>query len=435
MTANDRFDRSLSTWLLDDATARMPDHLDEVLSVTRETRQRPAWSSLERWLPVDTTFRPRFFTVPPAARLLAVAGLILLLLAIAILAVGSQQPRLPEPFGLARNGSATSSADGDIYALDPTTGTRTPLITDGNYDFGGTFSRDGTQFMFLRSPERIDGVADPALILAIADADGSNIRELTGPLHGLDWSDWSPDGRQITFLSRQPDGFGLINVVDVATGEVTTYETDASAHFVTWRPPDGREILFRGEGATPGIYALRLADGVARPISTRPPNNQFDYQSMTVSQDGRTVSFSQWQTSDVSPWPSVHMLDLETGEERVLPSAPDSGLRGGATFSPDGVTIAFVRVAREPGGAMAEVIVAPADGSSEGRVLGPRIPTTPEGADVPLSVIFSPDGTAVIARYGRDTGAIVRWLPIDGSAGRVLDDGAFGFVDIQRLAP
>jgi Tol biopolymer transport system component len=434
MTANDRFDRSLSAWLLDDAASRVPDHLDEVLSVTRDTRQRPAWSSLERWLPVDMTFRPRLFTIPPAARLLAVAGLILLILAIAILAVGSQQTRLPEPFGLARNGTATSSADGDIYALDPMTLTRTPLVTDGNYDFGGTFSRDGTQFMFLRSRERIVDGSDPALILAIADADGGNIRELTRPLHGLDWSDWSPDGKQIAFLSRDSDGVGLINVVDIATRGITTFDVGMPAHFVTWRPPDGREILFRGEGDVPGIYAVRVADGVPRRINARPPNNEFDYQSMTVSQDGRTVSFTQWASSDISPWPSVHMLDVETGEERVLPTTPDSGLRGGATFSPDGVTVAFVRVVRDPAGAMAEVVVAPADGSSEGRVYGPRIPTTPEGAEVPLSVIFSPDGTAVIARYGRDTGATVRWLPLDGSPGHVLDDGAFGFVDIQRLA-
>ena len=76
MTANDRFDRSLSPWLLDDAAFRVPDHLDEVLSVTRETRQRPAWSSLERWLPVDMTFRPRLFSVPRAGRLVMVAALV-----------------------------------------------------------------------------------------------------------------------------------------------------------------------------------------------------------------------------------------------------------------------------------------------------------------------------------------------------------------------
>ena len=75
MTTNERFERGLSAWLHDDATFRVPDHLGEVLAVTQETRQRPAWSSLERWLPVDTTFRPRLFTVPSGARLIAVAAM------------------------------------------------------------------------------------------------------------------------------------------------------------------------------------------------------------------------------------------------------------------------------------------------------------------------------------------------------------------------
>jgi dipeptidyl aminopeptidase/acylaminoacyl peptidase len=434
MTTNDMFGRNVSTWLREEAEHRVPDHLGEVLVRTAATRQRPWWSSLERWLPVDTTFRPRLFSIPPAARLLAVVGLILLVLAVAILAAGSRQ-RLPEPFGLARNGSAIATMDGDIYAFDPATKVRTPLITDANYDFGGTFSRDGTRFMFLRSREPIVDASNPALILSVADADGGNVRELTGPTQGLDWSDWSPDGRRIAFLSRGADGVGLINVVDVASGQLTTFDVGVPAHFVTWRPPDGHEILFRGEGDQPGIYAVGVADGVSRRISARPPNNEFDYQSMTVSQDGRTASFTQWAASDVAPWPRVHMLDLDTGEERVLPTPPDAGQRGGAVFSPDGVTVAYARVDRDPAGATAQVVVAPADGSSEGRVLGPRIPTTPEGAEVPLSMIFTPDGTGVIARYGGDTGAIVRWLPIDGSPGFVVDDGAFGFVDIQRLAP
>jgi Tol biopolymer transport system component len=384
---------------------------------------------------MDTTFRPRLFSVPPAARLIAVAALFLLILAIAVFAIGSQQQRLPEPFGLARNGIATASTDGDIYALDPTTLQRTPLITDENFDFGGTFSRDGTRFMFARSREPISDLSDPALIVAVADADGTNVRELTQPLLGVDWSDWSPDGDRIAFLSRDADGVRVINVVAVATGEVTTFEVGVQAHFVTWRPPDGQEILFRGEGIAPGLYALDVADGTSRRITPRPPNNEFDYQSMTVSQDGRTVSFGHWLADDLSPWPSVHMLDVDSGREWVLPTGPDSGGRGGAAFSPDGVSVAFVRIVREPSGAVAEVVVAPADGSDEGQAIGPRIATTPDGGEVPLSLAFTPDGTAVIARYGNDASGVVRWLPIDGSPGRIIDEGELSFVDIQRLAP
>ena len=44
-------------WLHEDAEHRVPDHLDAVLRRTQTERQRPAWSSLERWLPVQTTLR------------------------------------------------------------------------------------------------------------------------------------------------------------------------------------------------------------------------------------------------------------------------------------------------------------------------------------------------------------------------------------------
>ncbi len=113
MNTSDSFDRTVSEWLHADAEHRVPDHLDAVLRRTRTERQRPAWSSLERWLPVQTTLRlapvPRVAWLAsrrrsrrrrragrPRGRLAA--------------------PRLPAPFGLARNGTVLyGGTDDDIY--------------------------------------------------------------------------------------------------------------------------------------------------------------------------------------------------------------------------------------------------------------------------------------------------------------------------------
>ena len=57
--AHDGFERTLSDWLDEQAGRGVPDYLDEVLARTTRTRQRPAWSSLERWLPMDPTAPPR----------------------------------------------------------------------------------------------------------------------------------------------------------------------------------------------------------------------------------------------------------------------------------------------------------------------------------------------------------------------------------------
>src|SRR4249920_359961 len=112
MNRTDRFDDVVSDWLHADAEHRVPEHIDVVLRRTRTERQRPAWSSLERWLPVHTTLR--LAPVPRVARLLIVLALAIVAIGIAIVAAGSL-PRRADPFGLARNGTLVYGAtDGDI---------------------------------------------------------------------------------------------------------------------------------------------------------------------------------------------------------------------------------------------------------------------------------------------------------------------------------
>ena len=115
MNHSDGFDRTVSDWLHVDAEHRVPDHLDAVLRRTRTERQRPAWSSLERWLPMQTTLR--FTPVPRVAWLLVIAGLVVALGA-AILVRRRRDHALPPPFGIARNGPIVhDAADGDIHVV------------------------------------------------------------------------------------------------------------------------------------------------------------------------------------------------------------------------------------------------------------------------------------------------------------------------------
>ena len=72
MTLHDGFDRTVSDWLDEQAGHGMPGYLDEILTQTTRTRQRPWWSSPERWLPVQST--TRFAQVPRMVWLLIVLG-------------------------------------------------------------------------------------------------------------------------------------------------------------------------------------------------------------------------------------------------------------------------------------------------------------------------------------------------------------------------
>ena len=177
MDRTDDFALTVSAWLHEDARHHAPDDLDAVLRRTRTERQRPAWSSPERWLPMDITASRTAFNRPAYVRGLALLiVLALLIAAIVAVSIGSRQ-RLPPPFGLAQNGAVIASADGDILAVDPKTGKTSPLIADGSFDFGPAFSRDGTKFLFLRDPDGPD--VDTGLSIVVANADGGGARQVT----------------------------------------------------------------------------------------------------------------------------------------------------------------------------------------------------------------------------------------------------------------
>ena len=99
MTAFDRVEPR-SPELMDElAPARVPDYFDDMLRQTARTRQRPAWSSLERWLPMgviarsDTLGQVPWRPIAIAAMLIAAAATTLVLIA------GSQRRLPPAPFG------------------------------------------------------------------------------------------------------------------------------------------------------------------------------------------------------------------------------------------------------------------------------------------------------------------------------------------------
>jgi Tol biopolymer transport system component len=363
--------------------------------------------------------------VPRVAGLLVVLGL-LLALGAAVLWIGTR-PRLPQPFGPARNGAIVSSHDGDIYAVDAVTHAERQLIGGSTLDFAPAFSRDGTMLMFLRG----SGIVDDAsgLKLVVANADGTGVHELTGPTVGLDWLDWSPDSRQIAFLSSKDDkGPRVINVINADGTGLTTLDVGRPAFFVSWLPPLGREIVFRSERLTPtdpppGIWAVHPDGTGLRELTSRPAINAGDFESPALAPDGSRISYTA-----SGPVARIHVLDLQTGTEIVLPSPNGvTSQQGSAFFSPDGRLVGYVRV--DTVANTYQFVIAPADGSGTGVPVGPRL-KLPMGD---VNWTFTPDGSAVVVDYGAD--GSVQLLPVDGSPGTLLTRGDLSFADIQRLAP
>jgi Tol biopolymer transport system component len=422
--ANGTFERTVSEWLHADAERRVPDHLEAVLRLTSVQRQRPAWSSLERWLPMDTTFRPRFFQTPRLGQVVLIGAVILALVAALLLYAGSQQHRLPPPFGPARNGIVLSSGNGDIVQVDPVTLARTTLVGGPTFDFGPDFARDGTKFLFLRGVPPNCGKSDCGLYLMSANADGSGVRQLTPEgMPQLDWADWSPDGSKIAFLTTDPKGSGRVLAVVNADGTDLRIDIVGRPLYPAgWLPPNGDEIVFRSDVPPYGIFAVHLDGTGIRPLSTRPAHSDNDYQTLAVSQDGRLVAYRD--DGDAGGF-QEHILDLGTGGDRILPG--QKGQLGG-NFSPDGTKIAYLRGV-DPD--QIELVVAPVDGSSTGIVLGKPAPWGPDGPTIGYS--WTADGTAILANY--DSEQVARLVPIDGSTPIDIDHGRLALPTNQRLAP
>ena len=240
MTLNDGFERTVSDWLDEQAGHGMPGYLDEVLARTTRTRQRPAWSSLERWLPVDLTAQPRFLARPTLGKALLVGAVLVALIGIAIIAVGSRVQRVPPPFGLAANGQIAYKADGDILVADPD-GTHAHAVISGpSDDFAAGYTRDGTQLMFLRT------VSPHEATLMIAAPDGSGVRSLVKePLTDATWFDSSPDSRSLAVV-HTVNGVRVLSIVDIEHGTMRTLDVNGLDvdYWVAWLPGTTSELLF-----------------------------------------------------------------------------------------------------------------------------------------------------------------------------------------------
>ena len=428
MTTNASFDDRLAAWLEQDSAHRVPEHLDEVLVLTRPMPQRKWWSSPERWLPMDVTARAGSLAPPRLGRLVLVGLLIIALAALALFAIGSRAQRVPPPFGPADNGLILSwSQDGEILAADPDGSNSRAIVSDPAYDFAPWFSRDGTRFVFWRR------VTDVERSLMVANADGSGVRALSSaPLVNADWFEWSPGDESVAVVHERNlqhvltifDATGSEPPIDVDLG---TLDVDNS---VFWLPPDGDELIFSARetpvDAEAGLYAVRRDGSGLRPLA---PVATDSYINLAVAPDGKTIAYSTIEADSSTNgigW-HTHLRDLETGDDHLVtfgPRATGDVDEHGPVFSPDGSQILLWK----EDGSLGRLMVAPndANGNAQGRAIGP--PFTNSGQ---FDYGFSPDGKTAILNIGRSAS----WLiDIASGEGEKTDEPIRNFATWQRVA-
>lgn len=402
MSSFDRIERRMPELMSELAPAPMPDYFDDMLRQSRRMGQRPAWASLERWLPMDVVARSAMARPRGLRPILVVLLVGVFLAAGLVLYAGSRQRPLPPPFGPARNGVIVLSTPGeDIAGFDPATGTRTTLIGGPTRDIAPRFARDGSRFMFIRLSQ------DEVGAFWSANADGSGAHAVVPePVESFDWS---PTGDRIV-VDRPVDGKPQTTIVDLVSGATSTLGVASGAEHPQWRPGH-EQILSKTVTSTQTTYRLTNSDGSddheVEGVS------RYAVNDAEFSPDGAQLVYASWESGPGTQG-RIHILDVDSGHDRVLMFDGSTGSEElHPVFSPDGSLLLLERYV--PGDGGYQLVVGALDGSAIARAIGPRHATGTEGAVVE----FSPDGTQVLAVYNDDGAA---WLlDVDGTAEKQLD--------------
>lgn len=366
MTPIDTFERRLPAALSDLAAPSTPDYLTDILGRTAATSQRPAWASLERWLPVQLA-RTRASAPRIPWRQLGVLTLLALILAATLAVYAGSQQRLPQPFGPAANGQVVYSKGGDIFVRDSIDGASRPLIATAANESADSLSPLGTHVLIVTFEGEL-------LSLDTATISGTDRIHLGGPFLNVNGISWSPDESSIA-VAHEADGYPVITILDADGSGSRTLDLGMPANSPEFRPPDGRQLSFRGEVA--GNWGLFL-----------------------VNADGTGI--------------------LQVPVTRDLMEAPYEVLA--PTWAPDGDRIAFHRLVPTPGngnGNGFRIHVATIDRA--GGVLDQQTFTFDQSSDEEMDVRWLPDGKRIaFTRYDVDTNYVAIAEPVAGARAQDL---------------
>lgn len=161
--------------------------------------------------------------------------------------------------------------------------------------------------------------------LEVADMDGYNAHSLLVSASPIMSPSWSPNGRQIAYVSFEKKR-SQVYIVDVATGGRRLITDFMGINGAPAWSPDGRELaVVLSKNGSPKIYVVNLANGNMRQVTF---GDAIDTEPR-YAPDGKTLLF----TSGRSGSPQIYSLNLADG--RVSRMSFDGNYNARSSYTPN----------------------------------------------------------------------------------------------------
>lgn len=199
---------------------------------------------------------------------------------------------------------------------------------------GSTWSPDGKQVAFISN---ISGRNN----LWLVPATGGWPTQLTISDQRQTQPVWSPDGNYIAYMSDN-DGDEQWNIflVSPKTGEVTNLTTspDSAAIDPAWSP-DSRKLAYANKPKTDSSYEIELVDVATRHLQHLTENTPKDLtnQGPIFSHDGKFIVYTQSHASGKDS--NIFLVELASGQTTNLTPHEGRHNYSASDISPDGKTV------------------------------------------------------------------------------------------------
>ncbi|MDP2996545.1 MAG: hypothetical protein Q8N47_03590 [Bryobacterales bacterium] len=254
------------------------------------------------------------------------------------------------PMGFTRNGSyyygvKTQMNDVYIAELDLATGKLISAPSLATQRLAGSnerpdWSPDGRQLLYLS--RRAPG-AWGARALCVRSTESGEVRELASKLNRVSWVRWSPDGRSLLAAGQHPPGEFNRFRIDVQTGDFEPIVKTTFGWPSAWSG-DGKAIFYHKSDSAANRSAIVVRDletGQEKELHSLAKGSSNYAGGLALSRDGRQLAFE----SSESGSKIIKVLPAAGGEARELLRGDGSLMPPGGTiaWTPDGRSVLFAR--------------------------------------------------------------------------------------------